>query len=62
MVASHFSVLRWEFIKKNKKVKKKEYTISTKKATKKNRKNDNGHKKKKENTLSNKKVRFKKER
>ena len=48
--------------KKNKKVKKKEYTISTKKATKKNRKNDNGHEKKKENTLSNKKVRFKKKR
>ena len=54
--------LRCEFIKENKKVKKKKNTLSTKKATKKNRKNANGQEKKKENTLSTKKVRFKKKR
>ena len=52
----------WEFIKENKKVKKKENTLLTKKATKKTkRKNDNGlEKKKKSNGLSTKKERFKK--
>ena len=40
-------VLRWEFIKENKKVKKKGNTLSTKE-------------KKEENTLSTKKVRYKK--
>ena len=37
---------RWEFIKENKKVKIKENTLSTKKATKKKRKIDNGQEKK----------------
>ena len=40
---------RWEFIKENKKVKKKENSLSSKKATKKIRKNDNGQEEKKEN-------------
>ena len=42
--------LRWEFIKR-----KQENTFSTKKAIKKERKNDNGQEKMKENTLSTKK-------
>ena len=37
--------LRWEFIKENKKIKKKEKTLSTKTATKKKRKNDNDQEK-----------------
>jgi len=45
------SALRWEFIKENKKVKKQENTLSTKKAIKKKK-----EKKKKDNTLSTKKV------
>ena len=47
----HFKNQRWEFIHENKKVKKKENPLSTKKAAKKKEK-------KKENTLSNKKERF----
>ena len=58
---SVYGVQIWEFIKENKKVRKQENTLSTKKATKKKRKkNDNGNEKKKENTLLTKKVRFKK--
>ena len=48
----------WEFMKENKKFKKN--TLSTKKATKQKRKNDNGQEKKKENTLSTKKASKKK--
>ena len=59
---------RWEFIKENKKVRKQENTLSTKKVIKKKRKktrsqprkrsreNDNGPEKKKEDTLSTKKA------
>ena len=56
---------RWKFIKENKKTrfrprkrsrKKKENSLSTKKAIKKKRKNNNGQEKKKENTLSTKKA------
>ena len=44
---SSFVQLRWEFIKENKKVKKKENTLSTKRANKtKKRKNDNDQEKK----------------
>ena len=39
------STLRWEFIKENKKVGKQENTLSTKKAIKRKRKNDNGQEK-----------------
>ena len=48
----------WEFIKENKKLRKQEKTLSTKKAIKKKEKNDKVQKKekKKENTLSTKKV------
>ena len=41
---------------------KQENTLSTKKATKKKRKNDYGQEKKKENMLTTEKVRFKKKR
>ena len=44
-------------MKENKKVKKKENALSTKKAIMKKRKNDNGQEKKKENKLSTKKKR-----
>ena len=42
-----FIMQRWEFIKENKKSKNKSNTLSTKKATKKKRKIDNGQEKKK---------------
>ena len=52
-IVSYNRDLRWEFIKENKKVRKQENTLSTKKAMKKKRK-------KKENTLSIKKAMKKK--
>ena len=48
----------WEFMKENKKFKKN--TLSTKKATKQKRKNENGQEKKIRKQLSTKKVTFKK--